>query len=164
MNQPWVYMKNNILGVGFTGSYSLCILNFIKSCHTALQKGCNRLHFDIKESTWFPPTFASIFLHFWKLQSEQVLVHCLICISFTSVTYSVLHFCDLTIHIFVHFSYQHLWFSSAGNFRNLWSLAINPLSGFKIEHFICHLSVNFCISSAGQKSLFWAIFLKQMHH
>ena len=26
MNQPWVYMKNNIPGVGFTGSYSLCIL------------------------------------------------------------------------------------------------------------------------------------------
>lgn len=66
-----------------------------------------------------------------------MLVHCFICISLiTGVVYSVFHFCELTIHIFVHFSYQYLRVCFAVNLNILYSLDSNPLSDFDNEHFI----------------------------
>lgn len=43
---------------------SIYLINFTKSCQTALQNGCTRLHFDVHENTWFSPTFAIRVSHF----------------------------------------------------------------------------------------------------
>lgn len=84
-----------------------------------------------------PADIGTRFSHFLQEYGGQMLVHCFICISLiTGVVYSVFHFCELTIHDFVHFSYQYLRVCFAVNLNILYGLDINPLSDFGNEHCI----------------------------